>query len=262
MQIFNRLLKILLLTISCLIIAACVTEFDGKKGTLQTEKGRTEAIQAYIDLAVGYVREGQTEQAKQPLLDALKLDSSSVDANATMAYIFQLEKDPIHAEEYFKKALSSEPDSARVLNNYGVFLFQQNRLPEAKQVFLKASQDNFYSGRSMIFENLGLISVQQQDWKTAEDYFQRALRLNRDRVVSILSLANVYYMQGDYANASRYYNGFVATVEGRQSPQSLLLGIRLSNALNDKVKAANYASQLEQLYPSSAEYREYKAGRK
>lgn len=262
MQVSNRLLKILLLTISCFLITACVTEVDGGKGPLQTDKGRKDAIQAYIDLAVGYVREGQTEQAKQPLLDALKLDPSNADANAAMAYIFQLEKDPMHAEEYFKKALSSESDNARILNNYGVFLFQQNRLPEAKQVFLKASQDNFYSGRSMIFENLGFIAVQQKDWKVAEDYFQRALLLNRERVASILSLANVYYMQGDYANASRYYNGFVAAVEGRQSPQSLLLGIRLSNATNDKVKAASYASQLEQLYPSSAEYREYKAGRK
>lgn len=262
MQIFNRLLKILLLTISCLFVTACVTEIDGRKGPLQTEKGRKDAIQAYIDLAVGYAREGQTEQAKQPLLEALKLDSSDAGANAAMAYVFQMESDSKAAEEYFKKALSSEPDNARILNNYGVFLFQQNRLPEAKQVFLKASQDSFYSGRSMVFENLGFISVQQKDWKAAEDYFQRALRLNRDRVASILSLANVYYMQGDYTNASRYYNGFVAAVEGRQSPQSLLLGIRLFNATNDKVKAASYASQLEQLYPSSAEYREYKAGRK
>lgn len=143
-----------------------------------------------------------------------------------------------------------------------MFLFQQNRLPESKQVFLKATEDNFYAGRSMLFENLGSIALQQNDLKSAEDYFQRALRLNRERVGSILALANIYYTQGDYANASRYYNGFVAAVEGRQSPQSLLLGIHLSNATNDKVKAANYASQLEQLYPSSAEYREYKAGRK
>lgn len=262
MTVFMRLLTTLILTLGCLASVGCVTTVDGTKSPLGTDKGKKEAIQAYIDLAYGYVREGQTEQAKEPLLSALKLDASNPDANAALAYVFQMERDPVPAEQYFKKALATSDDNARILNNYGVFLVQQGRLDDAKQQFLKASEDNFYSERSMVFENLGLIASQQNHLKEAEEYFQRALLLNRDRVRSILSLADVYYRQGDYNDAKRYYDAFVTAVDGRQSPASLLLGIRLANATNDKTKVTSYASQLQQLYPNSSEYKEYKAGKK
>lgn len=260
MVMLKKCFKVLLLTISCATLTACVTEVDGGPARLKTEQGREQAIQAYIDLAMGYVREGQTENAKEPLLDALKLDPSNADANAALGYVFQTEQDYKLAEEYFRKALVSAPNDARILNNYGAFLSEQKRLPEAKKAFLKASEDSFYNGRSMVFENIGIIALQENNLDEAEDYFQRALRINRERVGSILALAEVYYLKGEYPTAQRYYSGFVAAVQGRQSPKSLLLGARLYTALNDKDRAAGYASQLEQLYPSSAEYREYKAG--
>lgn len=257
-----RLLTTFVLAIGCLISVGCVTTVDGTKSPLGTDKGKKEAIQAYIDLAYGYVREGQTEQAKEPLLNALKLDSSNADANAALAYVFQIERDPIPAEQYFRKALANSDNNARILNNYGVFLVQRGRLDDAKVQFLKASEDNFYSERSMVFENLGLIASQQNQLKEAEGYFQRALLLNRDRVRSVLSLADIYYRQGDYNEAQRYYDAFVNAVQGRQNPASLLLGIRLANATNNKAKAISYASQLQQLYPNSPEYKDYKAGKK
>lgn len=246
---------------SCLI--GCVTTQEGgNPNPLATEKGKKEAIQAYVDLAMGYVKSGNTEQAKEPLIDALKINPSDVDANAALAYVFQVEGESTHAEQYFKKALSGAPKDARILNNYGVFLFGQKRYADAKVQFLAASEDAFYSERSMVLENIGLVSIQQNNLKEAEDYFQRALRLNSNRISSIYELAKLYYAQGDYPTAQRYYNAILSRTDGRQGPEGLLLGINISNKLNDKTKAANYASQLEQLYPDSAEYKQYKAGKK
>lgn len=261
MTLFRRLL-FLILTLGCLITVGCVTTIDGKKDPLSTEEGRKGAIQAYIELAYGYVREGQTEQAKEPLLEALKINSKDADANAAMAYVFQLERDYKPAEEYFRKALSESKNNARILNNYGVFLVQQGRLEDAKQQFLKASEDAFYSERSMVFENLGLIVLQQNHLQEAESYFQRALMLNNSRIRSILSLADIYYRQHNYQEAQRYYSAFIAATDGSQTSASLLLGIRIANALNNKGQAANYASQLQQQYPQSAEYQEYRSGKK
>lgn len=260
MVMLKRCCKVLLLTIGFTTITACVTEVDGGPARLQTDQGRDQAVQAYVDLALGYVRERQTENAKEPLLEALRLDPSNADANAALGYVFQVEQDNKLAEQYFKKALASAPNDARILNNYGAFLTEQQRLPEAKQAFLKASEDSFYNGRSMVFENIGIIALQQNNLDEAEDYFQRALRINRERVGSILALAEVYYLKGEYPTAQRYYNGFISAVQGRQSPKSLLLGARLYTALNEKDRAASYALQLEQLFPGSAEYREYRAG--
>lgn len=260
MNIRNRILKACIVAIGCTLVTACVVEGD-KASPLRTEQGKQEAIQAYIDLAFGYVRTGQLEQAKEPLLDALKINSNSADANAAMAYVFQLENDPKNAQIFFEKAVKEQPENTRILNNYGVFLFEQNKLVEAKAFFLKASQDSFYSERSMVFENLGLISLRQQLLNEAQEYFDQALLFNKIRPVSLFSLADIYYQKKNYTKSLGYYNNFLAIIEGRQSPQSLLFGIRLSTALNDKQKVASYASQLQQLFPSSPEYLAYKAGK-
>lgn len=257
-----KLLKVLLVTVICVVVSGCVTEVAGKREVLNTDKGRQEAVQAYIDLALGYIREGQTEEAKQPLVDALKIDPGSADVNGMIAYVFQLEQNYKDADEYFKKALVLDPSNSRILNNYGVFLFSQNRLDESKKYFLKALDDPFYSERSMVFENIGLVDLQQNNLVKAEDNFRQALLLKRTRVVSILGLAQVYYQKKNYPTALNYYNSYAGMMGEAQSPQGLLLGIRLSNAVNDKVNAAKYAMQLERLYPKSVEYREYKAGSK
>lgn len=261
MSILNRFSTFFIVTIiGCLLITGCVVE-GNKSNPLRTEQGKKEAVQAYIDLAFGYVRIGQLEQAKDPLLEALKIDPKSIDANAAMAYVFQLENDPKNAQTFFEKALAIEPNNTRVLNNYGAFLFEQNRLDEAKKVLLKASEDSFYSERSMVFENLGLIALRQNLLNEAEEYFNQALLFNKMRPVSLISLAEIYYQKKNYVQSKSYYDNFIAIIDNRQTPQSLLFGIRLSTALNDKQRVANYASQLQQLYPDSLEYKTYKAGK-
>lgn len=253
-----QVLGAVILTIA-VTLTGCITEGGGP---LNTTTGKSEATRAYTELALGYIQQGQTELAKEPLLSALKIDENDAVVNATLAYVFQLEQDSKLADNYFKKAVSVDPNNARILNNYGAFLFKERRLDEAKQQFLKASEDSFYSERSMVFENLGFISLQQNRLTEAEQYFKRALSLNQQRIRSILALAEVYYSKGDYPKAQQYYDAFIAMAEGRQTPSSLLLGINIAKALNNKVKVASYALQLEQLYPSSIEYRQYKAGKK
>ena len=261
MNILNSFLRALIVAIICCSsIVGCVIEGD-KASPLRTSQGKKEAIQAYVDLAFGYVREGQLEQAKEPLLAAIKIDAKSANANAAMAYVFQLENDPKNAQVFFEKATTEAPDDARILNNYGVFLFQQNKLDEAKKVFLKASEDSFYSERSMVFENLGLIALRQNSLDEAEGYLNQALLFNKMRPTSLLSLADIYYQKKNYTTSLNYYNNFTMVIDNRQSPQSLLFGIRLSKALNDNQKVASYASHLQQLYPNSPEYQAYKAGK-
>lgn len=95
-----------------------------------------------------------------PLRKALEIDPSSADAHAALAVVFQTEMEPKLADEEYRKALASDSRNARVLNNYGGFLYEQKRYEEAYQRLLEASQDTLYPERSRVFENLGLVSLQ------------------------------------------------------------------------------------------------------
>ncbi|MFN3358307.1 MAG: type IV pilus biogenesis/stability protein PilW, partial [Pseudomonas sp.] len=150
-------LRLALLLLLTGFTAGCVS--SGHDSPLQTGKGRDEARVAYVQLGLGYLRQGMSEQAKVPLKKALELDGSDADANAALALVFQAQAEPELAEQYFSKALASRPADPRLLNNYGSFLFEQKRYDQAARYFAQASADTLYPERSRVFENLGVTSM-------------------------------------------------------------------------------------------------------
>lgn len=99
-------------------LTGCVT--SGDQNPLKTDKGRDEARDAYIQLGLGYLQRGNTEQAKVPLRKALEIDPSSADAHAALAVVFQTEMEPKLADEEYRKALASDSRNARVLKTTAV----------------------------------------------------------------------------------------------------------------------------------------------
>src|SRR3990167_2813570 len=122
-----------LLLLAASLLAGCVT--TGNVDPMKTDKGRDEARDAYVQLGIGYLQQGETERAKIPLKKALELDSSNADAHAALALVFQIEMETELADEHFRNALSASSDDTRILNNYGGFLYEQKRYPEAKERF-------------------------------------------------------------------------------------------------------------------------------
>ncbi|MWV16603.1 type IV pilus biogenesis/stability protein PilW [Pseudomonas sp. L-22-4S-12] len=236
------------------LLAGCVTT-GGMKDPLSTEEGRNQARDAYIQLGIGLLNQGTTEKAKEPLKSALELDPSSAEAHATLAVVFQREMESKLAEEHYRKAISLSSGESRILNNYGGFLFEQKRYQEAYDIYLKASEDTLYSERSRVFENLGLTALQLGKRDDAEHYFERSLRLNSQRPVSLLQMAQLNFDKKQYVPARSYYEGF-SQLSG-QTPQSLLLGIRLAKVFDERDLAASLGLQMKRLYPGTPEYQQY-----
>jgi type IV pilus assembly protein PilF len=242
----------LLLVIASLLVG-CVS--TGSVDPMKTDKGRDEARDAYIQLGIGYLQEGASERAKVPLKKALDLDPSSADAHAALALVFQIEMEPKLADEHYRKALSQRGDDARLLNNYGSFLFEQKRYPEAFERYQQAAQDNLYPERSRVFENLGLTSLKLQQREQAKTYFERSLRLNSRQPRALLEMAELSYEDKHYVPARSYYESYIALAE--QNARSLLLGTRLARVYEDRDGAASLGLQLKRLYPGTPEYQQY-----
>ncbi|TWI55436.1 type IV pilus assembly protein PilF [Pseudomonas duriflava] len=234
------------------VLAGCVT--SGTSDPLKTAKGRENARDAYIRLGLGYLQEGNPERAKIPLKKALELDSSSADAHAALALVFQTEMEPSLADKEYREALSLRRNDARILNNYGSFLFEQGRYAEAYERFTEASQDSLYPERSRVFENLGLTALRLNKPELAREHLEKSLRLNSKQPRALLEMAQLSFDQREYVPARQYYELFSQI--SAQDARSLLLGIRLAEIFNDRDTAASYTLQLKRLYPASAEYRQ------
>lgn len=245
--------RVALLLLSASLLVGCVS--SGKVDPLKTEQGRREARDAYIQLGIGYLQEGSTERAKAPLKKALELDSSSADAYAALALVFQTEMEPELADKNYRKALSLRADDARILNNYGSFLFEQKHYQEALERFQQAAADTLYAGRSQVYVNLGLTSLKLGQRDKAAYYLQKSLRLDSSQPRALLEMASLSYDMKDYVGARSYYQSFTQLSE--QNARSLLLGIRLARVFQDRDQEATLGLQLKRLYPGTEEYQQY-----
>lgn len=245
--------RALLLSCFVMLLVGCVT--TGHVDPLKTPQGRDEARKAYVQLGLGYFQQGQTERAKVPLKKALEIDSSDPAANAALALVFQAELEPELADQHFRKALSSSNNDARIVNNYGSFLYEQKRYQEAYERFQQAAADNLYPERSRVFESLGMTALKLNKREEAREHFTKALRLDRQQPRSLLEMAELSYEDGHYVPSRDYYDRFSQLSE--QNARSLLLGIRLAKVYDDRNKAASFGLQLKRLYPGTPEYQQY-----
>nr|MBF0683877.1 type IV pilus biogenesis/stability protein PilW [Pseudomonas sp.] len=246
------ILRSALLLLMAGLMAGCVS--SGSSDPMRTEKGRTEARDAYIQLGIGYLQQGEAGRAKTPLRKALEIDPRSADAHAALALVFQQEMENDLADRHYRDALSSR-DDARILNNYGSFLYEQKRYAEAMERFTQASRDNLYPERSRVFQNMGMTAMQLGQREEAGTYFTRALRLDSRQPRALLELAMLAYEDKQYVPAKRYYDSFSQLSE--QNARSLLLGVRLANVHQDRDTAASLGLQLKRLYPGTPEYQLY-----
>ncbi|MGE8498322.1 MAG: type IV pilus biogenesis/stability protein PilW [Pseudomonas sp.] len=235
------------------LLAGCVS--TGDVDPMRTEQGRNEARDAYVQLGLGYLQHGSSERAKVPLRKALELDASNADAHAALALVFQMEMEPELADQHFRRAISQRPKDARLLNNYGGFLYEQKRYQEAEERYLQAADDNLYPERSRVFENLGLTLLMLKKREEAKGYFERSLRLNSRQPRALLEMAVMSYEDKEYVPARSYYDSY-SQMSG-QNARSLLLGTRLATIFEDRDRAASLGLQLKRLYPGTPEYQQY-----
>jgi len=248
------MLRALIVGLLVVLLTACVRE--GPAAPLSTSKGRAEASEAYTQLGLGYLQEGEAARAKVPLIKALKINPRNGDAHAALGLVFQAEMEPKLADEHFRKALRSRStNQTRILNNYGSFLYEQGRFKEAMKHFSKASEDALYAGRPRVFENMGLTQLKLDQPEQAAEYFERALRLSPNQPQALLELAELARLKGEYAKALGYYERFSEL--SKHTARSLLLGIRVADQTGDRDKAKSLGLQLKRLYPASPEYQQY-----
>ncbi|SIT06464.1 type IV pilus biogenesis/stability protein PilW [Neptunomonas antarctica] len=244
-----------------LLLSGCTglqTESEAvNKNTVSTEG----ALQAYTTLGLQYLQSGDTANAKSAVQKALDIDTDYAPSYNALALIFQVEDEVVLAEKYYKKAIDLAPDLAMFHNNYGAFLFTQERYQEACVELAKATEDPFYNNRAQTFENLGRCYEQIGRSDVAIHAFERSLKTGGMRPLALVELADLYLSLGNIPKAEEYFTQFTELANSKQvnhSAKSLWVGIRLARENNKVSLAITYTLLLKNLYPESDEYKQYK----
>ncbi len=245
---------IALVLLLSLFVSACAS--TNTSGGSKTDAATAELVQRHLDLAVGYLRNRDYPRAKEKLAKALEIDARNANALATYGLVFQLEGEQALAEDYFKRAVKQDPQSAQIQNSYGAFLFSEKRFQEAIQQLSKASEDRFYANRPTVFENLGVAYKRIGNNEAAEFAFTRATQLNPGQPRALIEMGDIRFDQQNYIEARDFYRRYSQV--GPATAKSLWLCVKISRIFRDNNEEASCSEALEGIFPNSDEYQIYR----
>ncbi|MCO6506649.1 MAG: type IV pilus biogenesis/stability protein PilW [Snodgrassella sp.] len=251
--------KIGLTLLFALILSACANQSINKKPTA-AQRAR-DVAQIKTQLAIEYMKTKNYRQAVEAIDEALKNNSSSFDAWLIRAQIWQYLKEPAKAEESFQRALSIAPNSAEVNNNYGWFLCDALKKPNASIAYFdKALTDPTYPTPETAQFNKGICSSRMGQYQLANSYFERALAANPNFIAAKKEMARNNLQSGSVSEANYMFKQYQSQIN-KLSADDLLLGWRIERSLGNTQAAYEYEAQLRNNFPYSAELEQVSTGK-
>jgi type IV pilus assembly protein PilF len=124
----------------------------------------------------------------------------------------------------------------------------------------RAAGDTRYATPEKALLSAGLCQRRLGHKAEAEDYLRRALKIRPDMVGALFNLAALTYERGEFKEAENYMSRY--TRLAAPSLDSLVLGVKIARANNDKVTEESYLQQLRRLYADAPQARELLEGHK
>ncbi len=247
-----------------LLLAACAaTAPEGPRtdtGTIVGEVGdpRNRA-RAHTELASAYFQRGNMGVALEELRIAAAADPGYAPAHSMLGLVYmELREEPLAAQS-FERALRLSPNDGDINHNYGWFLCQTKREPDSIKYFLQAVRNPLYATPWRSYTAAGVCTLRTPDTKDAEQFFERALKMEPDEPAALLNLGQIRYQQGKMEEARRLVSRYNKLAD--PSAQSLWLALKIERRSGARVAEQSYATQLRRRYPGSPEYQALQRGK-
>lgn len=239
------------------LLAGCATQPSQQQAstidmvTPSDEPENRKRARIRLELATGYFQEGKTEVALDELKQVIAADPTLGDAYNLRGLIYMRLGDNREAEESFRRAVAINPRDANAHHNYGWLQCQLGRYPESYRSFDQAMANPLYPDKAKSLMALGLCQARAGLRPEAERSLTRAYELDAGNPIIGYNLARLLYQRGDYERAQFYIrrlnNSELANAE------TLWLGIKVENRMNDAEAMAQLSDQLRKRYPQSRE---------
>ena len=233
-------MKVMLL-ILVLLLSGC-----GGMKSQDTDK----SAKVHTELAGLYFERDRMGVALSEIALALQADANYAPAFNVRGLIYMSLREDQKAETDFLQSLRLDKTDSEAQNNYGWFLCQRGKAKESIAHFMAALENPLYSTPERAYLNAGLCAQKAGNIKEAEDFLQRALRLQAEFPQALQAMAELKFFQGDYFSARH----FISLLGSENlTAEQLWLGVRIEQSAGNANAAAGYALQLRQRYPEARE---------
>ena len=173
------------------------------------KKRRTSAWTRIYNSAVTQLQAGNTQEAIRVFEIASAIDPSSDKPLKQLFEIYQKDmKDPVKAETTLLKIYEMNPKNAEILENVGIFYYNQKKFEQAVPFFEKAK-----AADPLNVDNLLNLSASQYElgrYADAKINNQLVLNVDPNNINAITDAKNIAYKQDDKETALNYLKQLLA----------------------------------------------------
>jgi type IV pilus assembly protein PilF len=253
----DRFTKLITAFLIVSFFSACVSQ-DYEKNTpvVQNDATQNEIAMTRISLGLGYLKMGNTTQAKLNLEKAKRFAPNLVQVYTAFAHYYDTVGEVDLTINSYEKAISLDGKDADTLNNYGVFLCKQEKYKKAEEQLLKAIEIPSYLLVAKSYQNLALCQLQSKDFVKAEQYLNKAILHSPMSGSLLLQMIELQYAKADYKSAQLFLKRYEKATR-RFTPNALALAYKVYVKQGNKRIAKNYAGMLVKMFPNSFEAKQY-----
>jgi len=237
--------------------SGCVSqEYEKNAPVVKNDATQNEIAMTRISLGLGYLKMGNTTQAKLNLEKAKRFSPNLVQVYTAFAHYYDTVGEVDLTIDAYEKALSLDGNDADTLNNYGVFLCKKEKYNKAEQQILKAIAVPSYLLVAKSYQNLALCQLKSKNFTKAEQYLDKAILHSPMRGSSLLQMVELQYAKADYQTAILFLKRYEKATR-RFTPNALALAYKVYVKQGNKRIAKNYAGMLVKMFPNSFEGKQY-----
>ena len=227
--------------------------------TASDEPDAQKRARARMELASAYYGRGQVTTALDQVKLAIASDPLYGEAFNLRGLIYGNLGDVVLAEESFRRALQLNPRDADAMHNYGWFLCQQRRYPDATVQFRQAMAVPQYRGGSRTLRTLGVCQAFAGQLADADATLSRAYEMDPSNAYTGTNLSEVLYKRGEFERA-RFYIRRVNAMTDVANAQTLWLAARIEHKLGNEQGAREFGNQLRNRFPNAREAAAFSRG--
>ena len=226
---------------------------DNDLVTASDQTGNDRQFATRMELAQGYLGRGQPTDALDEVKLALQLKPNDPAAYGLRGFIYAALSQPEKADESFRRALQLAPHDGDLMHNYGWFLCQQRRFPDADAQFVATLAEPSYRQPARTMLAQGVCQASAGKLSDAEHTLSRAYELDPANPTTAVNLAEVLYRNAQYDRA-RFYIRRVNSRQDLVSARTLWIAARIERKLNQDEQVQALGLQLRNRFPESPKH--------
>jgi type IV pilus assembly protein PilF len=233
------------------VTVVAAVALDGCASQKRAAQKKGDASDYNTQLGIAYLRQGDVPLAKEKLDRALQESPDNPKVHSARAMLFDRMGEPKLADSEYQTALHLAPDDPDVSNNYAVYLCQLGRTDEGVRRFEVVARNALYRTPWVAYTNAGVCLRSAKRNADAAKNFKQALQQRPNFAEAVYQLADLQFGDGNLADARAQVDTYLNAFE--ETPDLLLLAVRIAHAQNDRVAVLLYSRKLRLDFPSSAQ---------